>query len=131
MKLSIIAVAGVVFLSCQAPRENTDSIRPEEQDDRTYIEVRETVNPRAVALRDEVAKGCDSLAFFERAEPDGWVVRAPSVEHSERIEDVVTDDEMETIQFFLDESSRTKMPIPDYINLGYSGSGSPPPCSSS
>ena len=126
-----MALARAVFLSCQAPSGSTDSIRSEEQDEHTFIEVRQEVSPRTVALRDEVAKGCDSLAFFERAQPDGWVLRVPGVEPAERIEDVISDDDMETIQFYSDETSTSQISIADYINLAYSGSDSAPPCSSS
>ena len=116
----------IILVSTQALGQNPDS----ELGGQTYIEVRDVVGASAIGLRDEVANGCGSSAFFERTQDGDWVLRAPDIEDSARIEDVLTDDEAEGVGFFLSERNSGTMSIRDYIDLAYSGSGTPPPCAS-
>ena len=116
----------IILVSAQAFGQNSDTVLGGQ----SYVEVRDVVNPSVIGLRDEVAKGCGSSAFFERTQNGDWVLRAPDIEVSARIDDVLTDDETDLAAGFLEGLSSGKMSIRNFIDLGYSGSGTPPPCTS-
>ena len=122
----VYSLIWIILVSAQALGQNPDTVLSGQ----TYIEVRDVVNASAIGLRDDVAKGCGSSAFFERTQDGDWVLRAPDIEDSARIDDVLTDDETDLVALFLDERNSGTMSIRDYINLAYSGSGTPPPCTS-
>ena len=122
----VYSLIWIILVSAQALAQSPDTVLGGQ----TYIEVRDVVNASAIGLRDDVAKGCGSSAFFERTQDGDWVLRAPDSEDSARIDDVLTDDETDLVALFLDERNSGTMSIRDYINLAYSGSGTPPPCTS-
>ena len=122
--MNLSSLVWISLVSAQALGQNPDSVLGGQ----TYIEVRDTVSASAIGLRDEVANGCASSAFFERTQDGDWVLRAPGIEDSARIEDILTDDEAELVAFFLSERNSDTMSVPDYIDRAYSGLGTPPPC---